>query len=144
MRNVEIRKLKAEDVAALLALKASSLIGAEVLEEQAKSLENTLHAKSVFVDGNLIMCGGVTEYWSGRGEAWALFNPAGRKYFATIQKATITFFKECPIKRVEAAVACDFTIGRRWVETLGFTLDCERLKAFFPNGGDASLYSRIR
>lgn len=143
-RSVRVDKLKAEDVVKLSVLKANPFIGPVLSADQVASLENTPHACSVFVDGDLIVCGGVTEYWAGRGEAWAIFHPEGRKYFATIQRVTREFFDRCPIRRVEASIACDFSVGKRWVESLGFKLECERLRSFFPDGGDATLYSRLR
>lgn len=144
MRKVRVEKLRAEDVAKLLAIKADKMLGSSLIAEQAQSLERTPHACSVFVDDQLIMCGGVTEYWKGRGEAWAIFDPSGKRYFATIQRATRDFFDRCPVRRVEASIECGFTVGKRWVQSLGFKLECERLQSFFPNGGDATLYSRIK
>jgi hypothetical protein len=140
--SVEIRKLKAEDLSSLSKKNLTNYIGF-VSPEQAKVLENGTHNYTVLVDGSPLLCIGVAEYWNGRGEAWAVFDPECKAHFFKLHNAAKKLLAECPVKRIEASVAVEFTPGHRWVRALGFTLENFCARSFLPDGKDASLYSRI-
>lgn len=109
------------------------------------SLEKSSAAGSIVnSDDQVLVCGGVTEYWPNRGEAWAFVSPAAKKHFLSVHKIVKDFLKICPIRRIEASVEIGFKSGHKWVQALGFELDAPLLKAFLPDGKDVSLYSRVR
>lgn len=139
----ELKKIQSGNLIELLEKKSRSFLRT-VTDEQARELEKHPHTYSVFVDGELLMCGGATEYWKDRAEAWAVLDPKCRRHFMELHIAAKQFLKECPIRRIEAAVEVDFESGHRWVRALGFSLEAKHLRSFFPNGGDASLYSLVK
>jgi hypothetical protein len=110
------------------------------------ALEKSPHSYTLMTeeDERVVGCAGVVEYWSGRGEAWAILDTDSRHEFLAMHNTVKRFLDVCPVNRIEAAVDLHFDNGHRWVMALGFRLDAARLRAFFPNGRDASLYSRVR
>lgn len=103
------------------------------------------HAYTIFgEDGQVLLCGGVTDCWPGRGMAWAVLNLDCRHHFISIHNMAKRFFEACPIRRIEAAVEVGFEAGHRWVNALGFQLEAARLRSYFPDGRDASLYARVK
>lgn len=84
------------------------------------------------------------KYWEGRGEAWAIIDDDCKKEFLTIHNFAKRFFEICPLKRIEATVDAGFSPGHRWVKMLGFKLEAPLLKSYLPNGGDSSLYAKVR
>lgn len=142
-KHVEVKKMKVEDAAAMAAKQAFSYIGSEMTPAQIAAIEACEHAYSIFIDGTLKMVAGVTTYWPGRGEAWAILDPQCKTDFMELHHVVKRFLDICPVKRIEAAVECEFTPGHRWVKSLGFELEAKKLRAFLPDGKDASLYARV-
>lgn len=139
----ETRKLRAQDLQFLIDQKGRSYVR-RITDEQAASLEAMPYAVSVFVEGELQLCTGVNVYWPNRGEAWAVFHPHCRKNFIALHHAVKRHLETVPLRRIEAGVDVDFAPGHRWMRALGFELEAPRLRAFLPDGRDASLYSKIR
>lgn len=142
--NVKVEKLQPEHLIELIERKAKSYAGPILTERQVESLAVSDHSHAVFVDGRLMMCAGVQEYWRNRGEAWAVLDPLCKRDFMAIHNVVKRFFEICPVDRIEAAVDISFKPGHRWVKLLGFTMEAERLKKYLPDGKDVSLYSRVR
>lgn len=142
MKNVEVRQIRAGEFLSLIKSDPVCLIK-NVTEEQACILEKAPYSYSILVNDQVVACAGVTEYWAGRGEAWAVLDQKCKMNFLTIHNVVKRFLFICPVKRIEAAVDCDFVAGNRWVKALGFKLEVQRLECFFPNGRPATLYSRI-
>lgn len=113
-------------------------------DAQLDALENCAHSYSVIDDnGDVLMCGGLTEYWSGRAEAWATFNRNARSKFIRLHKIMKRFFQNQPVKRVEAAVQVDYEAGIRLVSSLGFVKESDRMQSYLPDGSDCALFARI-
>lgn len=93
--------------------------------------------------GGVIAIAGVHEYWEGRGEAWILTTAMKKKEFLAIHRAAIRFL-DGHRGRVECVVAADFPQGKRWARMLGFQPESTVMRQYFPNGGDAFLYARVR
>lgn len=138
--SIVVQRLKAQDLQTLVDRKGRSYIG-RITDEQARALEMTSFAYSVFVDGKLELCGGVTEYWANRGEAWAVLDPNCKAHFLALHHRVKRFLEICPIGRIEAGVELGFEAGHRWVKALGFRLEAPKMEAFFPDGKDAALYA---
>lgn len=141
---MRVEKLKAAQLQSLLDRKAKSYVGPVLTEEQIDSLENSKHSYSAFLGEKLLMCGGVSEYWNGRGEAWVVLDPEHKCHFASVLRCAKRFLEFCPVSRIEAAVDVDFKQGHRFVKVLGFSKDVERLECFLPDGKDVSLYSIVK
>ena len=95
--------------------------------------------------GEVVACCGFVTVWPGRSQAWALISatigPAG------MVQLTRAAHREISKKtgRIEAFVAAEFQAAHRWMQLLGFKLETpEPMRRWFPEGGDASLYSRIQ
>lgn len=140
----KVEPLKAADLEHLLAEKARSFLGSPILtENQIMSLEASPYAYTVKVDGKILLCAGVAEYWNGRGEAWAVLHPNTKRNFIAVHNAVKRFLDVCPIDRIEAAVEVDFEPGIRWVCALGFEFEAT-CKKFLPGGKSAHLYAKVR
>jgi len=59
-----------------------------------------------------------------------------------ITRAARRFYEVCPLRRIEAEVACEHEQGRRWVEMLGFERE-GRMRSYWA-GKDFDLYARVR
>jgi hypothetical protein len=107
-------------------------------------IARTPMAYSIQVDGRVIACAGVVEYWKNRGEAWAFVDRKCKREFLALHHIVRDFLDHCPVRRIEAAVSTTFSAGHRWVRALGFELEAPILRAYGPDGGDCSLYARVR
>lgn len=105
---------------------------------------NCKHAFAAEVEGTAIAAAGLLEYWPGRCEVWAVFDPACKPYFLQIHNAVKRFLRVVYVRRIEAIVETDFTAGHRWVKSLGFKMEAERLRSYTVDGLDVSLYVMIK
>ena len=103
------------------------------------------HAFSAFNDaGECVFCGGVTEVWPNRAQAWSVISGSAGKLLPRITRATRRYMELVPWRRIEITVDCEFPQGHRWARLLGFELECERMAAYTPDGRDSALYARVR
>ncbi|HET6890540.1 MAG TPA: hypothetical protein VFH31_05510 [Pyrinomonadaceae bacterium] len=97
------------------------------------------------IEGDLVLgSAGVISIWHGRGIAWAWLSKDCGKYFVRIHRAVKRFLDMSDINRIEATVDCDFHAGHEWIHMLGFELEAERMRGYRPDGGDMSLYARVK
>lgn len=143
---VKLVPMKKEHLLQLLDEKKNSHLKDVMPETQAAFLESTgLNYTMVSTpDEKVLMCGGVSLYWKDRGEAWAVRTTDCAKDFVGIVRLSKKFMWDVPVKRVEAAIETTFPEGHRWIKLLGFTMEAPLLKAYFANGSDVTLYSRIK
>ncbi len=143
----EIVKFKEEHLKPLIGQASNKCIPEWFSSGLAKNLEKTESVTVVYKE-QILMCGGINEYWTGRGQLWAVFNEdAARKNFVPAFRAIkhwITYQIQNKYRRIEMSVDYDFTIGHRRAKLLGFSLDCERARKYLPGGGDCTLYSLVR
>lgn len=140
---VKVIPCKYEHVEELLSLPYNQSLGFVLKPSQKSHIENDL-CKTILVNGDVAFVGGVVQYWENRAEAWAIFRPGLREHFIALHKEVKSYFRSCPFLRIEATVECEFENGHRWIRALGFTLEAPRLKSYFPDGKDASLYALIK
>jgi hypothetical protein len=107
------------------------------------AMEKNPYIRTVEISGEVVFVGGVTQYWPGRGEAWGFFSPSCKSHALSMVKLIKGFLKECPIRRIEASVEVGSLSAHRLVHVLGFNMEAPFMKAFRPDGGDCSLYSRV-
>lgn len=139
----DVVRFKAEHYFKLNEQEATSYVNAFMSEKAIKALENNEHSYSIFINGRLIACAGLVQFWHGRAEAWAMIDKDCRKEFVALHNIVKRFLKACPVKRVEAVVDANFEQGHKWVNYLGFTIEAPLMKAYGINGGDCTLYSRV-
>jgi len=110
----------------------------------ADALEETDWAYTLIDGGSVLGCAGVVPMWQGRGTAWAyLSRRAAGAAFIHVHRAVVRFLEACYLQRIEMTVDCDFEQGHRWARLLGFTMEAKTMRAYRPDGGDCSLYSRV-
>ena len=97
--------------------------------------------------GEVMVCGGITDYWKGRGQVWSIFSERSKKCFVPTYRAIQKWLKyeiETNYKRIELSVDLGFEIGKRRAEMLGFQLECPLARKYLPGGEDCSLYAMVR
>ena len=134
---------KKEHVAEIDQQEQQAIFGKYITEDHLEALENSQYAFTGITD-RVIACAGVLEYWSGRGEAWALLSKSSGREFIYIHNAVKRFLDVCPLQRIEATVDENFSKGHQWIKLLGFIQESIPMKHYYPNGGSAILYSRIK
>lgn len=142
----ELVKFKAAHLRPLLEQPVNAGLRDWFLSGVADQLEVTESASFVYKD-EVMVCGGITKYWEGRGQLWTVFNENAKFNFVPTFRAIkhwLNYQIENQYKRIELSVNCDFEIGRRRAELLGFKLECATAKNYLPSGGDCSLYSLVR
>ncbi len=113
---------------------------------EAIPLENT-NSISILRDDEVMACGGITDYWHGRGICWTSFSEHSKRCFVTVFRLIDRWLKEqlkTKYHRIELSIDYDSQNGRRRAEMLGFRLECELARKFLPNEKDCSLYSLVR
>ena len=98
------------------------------------------------LDGDEVLCcAGLVKQWTNRGLVWAyISNNIGPKRFSVLDRHVRRFLDVAPFDRIEATVDVRFEQGHRWVKSLGFTLEAPMMHRYRPDGGDSSLYARVR
>ena len=139
----ELVPFKREHLEPLMVQKINAFLPQWIRDGQADLMEKT-YSQSIIVEGEVMGCGGIIEFWRGRGQLWALFNErSGIKMMSTF-RAIQRFIETATFKRIEIAVPYELAVGHKRARLLGFKLECEKAECYLSNGGAASLYSRIK
>jgi hypothetical protein len=102
-------------------------------------------ARTLRTDGRVVAFLGFFEYWPGRGECWAVIDEHSGPVFVGVHRvAHRLLHQDCRVRRVEAIVECSFLAGHRWARILGFTQEAARMRHYYENGKDCSLYARVK
>lgn len=141
---VEVVRFKKEHLSELKEHVFGLSVKKNISSQQLENLENRNHSYTVIKEGRVLACAGITEFWPGRGEAWALLDKDIGPLLIDVSREVKKFLDEVPIKRIEAIVYTDFIEGIRWVKLLGFKLESPCMKAYGRNGKDCMLFSRVK
>lgn len=144
MGKIDIVDYKAEHMLALQHTTGHSFIGTTMTAEEAVALEKARHSYTGLLDGKPVFCAGVSEYWPGRGEAWAYMPAHTGKVMLQITRIVKRFFEVCDVQRLEAPVYLDFEAGIRWVKMLGFELETPLMRKYAPGGHDCAMYVKVK
>ena len=87
-----------------------------------------------------IAIAGVTEYWPGRAEGWALLTTKTPEEFFMFHRAVQRFVAKYR-GRLEYVARKDFVEGRRWATILGFAQE-STLHDYYGQDSDAIMYVR--
>lgn len=104
-------------------------------------------ATTVFNEyGKVIACFGVTPYWEGTAEVWALFSEDIVKYGVNLVRVTRQFLDDlqrgAEYRRLQCQIASTNTAAKRFIEHFGFV--CEgTMSKYGPNGEDTDIYARV-
>lgn len=141
---IEIVKFKAQHWHDIDEQEATMHLRVFFTSEQIEKLEDTRYSYTAVSEGRVVACGGVFEYWPGRGEAWMEMAKTCKREFLEIHNAVKRFLDICPLTRIEMTVDSDFDEGHRWARSLGFEMEAERMRKYGPDGKDYALYARIK
>jgi RimJ/RimL family protein N-acetyltransferase len=114
-----------------------------ITDEYARSLESQ-YAFTALVDGRPVLVGGLYEMWENRALLWSLLDSTAGSHFISLHRSVKRFLDMQPYRRIEAECDCDFAPGHRWLKLLGFRLEAARMRAFRVDGGDSSLYAKVK
>ena len=134
---------RAKHMEQIIAQESQQFLGKWIQPGQSKTLENEYTFTGIY-EGRVLICAGLLPAWSNRAIGWAYLDIEARRHMTFITKSIMRFLEICPFDRVETAVDCDFKEGNRWARMLGFDLEASCMKKFRVDGGDCSLYARIR
>jgi hypothetical protein len=79
----------------------------------------------------------------GRAHAWAMLANNIGISFVALHRAARRLLDASPYRRIEMVTGCDFSAAQRWARQLGFEPEAQ-LRAWFPSGAPAVLWSRVR
>ena len=139
----EVLPFKAEHLAVIKLQHMQAYLSNWVTLDHGRGLEQ-FPSYTAFADGVAIGAAGVLNMWQGRGVAWAFIAQTTPHNFLKGHRVVKRFLDGCYTKRIEMTVDCDFPEAHRWAKMLGFTMECERMKHYSPDGRDCALYARIR
>jgi hypothetical protein len=137
-------EFKSEHLQKLLEEDAVSYLRPYFSENVTKTMEQAAHITSIEMNGKVVLCGGVSMYWPGRGEAWVFFDSSCKTNFVPVFRLVKKWLDEVPVRRIEAAVDVGSMFAHRHVQLLGFKMEAPFMKSFRPDGGDCSLYSKVK
>lgn len=117
---------------------------ADLKFEHYLAAEKLPYSWSILVDGQPMACVGVTPYWQGRGEAWALIDVHSGKHFVPLIRAMKRILSLIDCDRIEATIQRDFEQAHRLVKLLGFEIEADCMRKYGVTGLDYSLYARVK
>lgn len=139
---IEVVPFKAAHLAAITLQDAQANLSDWVTVDQGLSLEEH-NSYTALYQGQPVAAAGVINQWFGRATAWAFVGDVGPGVFLPVHRAVKRFLDGCYTQRLEMTVDCDFPQAHRWARMLGFTMECERMRCYTPDGRDSALYARI-
>ncbi len=114
----------------------------EATEEYETQLMRGDRAFALWIGDTIIASFGYMEIWQGRRLIWAVMGVETSKHMRELTAIAKRMLKQYYYRRSEIYVDATFPQGFRWAKMLGFTLETpEPMKGFFPQGGDAYLFS---
>ncbi len=96
------------------------------------------------VGNDVVICGGLVEYWTNRAHLWTLFSKNYLKHPVACFRGMKSFLECQPFNRVEMDTPTDLDIAHRRAKLLGFQLECRIARHYNEIGEDRSLYSWVR
>lgn len=94
------------------------------------------------VDGNVIACIGLINFWPTRRYVWAFLAPSAERHKIALFKAIRLWLKYHGTGRLESAVVPTNMKDVRFAERLGFRSE-GLMEKWTPEGNDVYLYARI-
>lgn len=140
---VELRPYRAADLAGLTLQPSQAAWRDLAGEATALALESAGPAWSLVAGDQTLACGGVVDRGAGRGEAWMLLGADAGRRMLRLTRIVRAWLEIAPYRRIEAASACAFPPGGRWLALLGFENEGP-MTAYCQDGGAAIRWALIR
>lgn len=115
-----------------------------ITDAQLEALEKRKYTYSVVKDDVVYAVLGITEYWPGRGEVWAILKKDLGQDFLMVNACAKHIMDSYSFSRYEAVVNLDFKNGIRWMKSLGFDVEAPLMKKYGRDGKDCVLMSRVQ
>ncbi|MGL4310284.1 MAG: hypothetical protein ACRCSU_07330 [Paracoccaceae bacterium] len=139
---MEFVQMKAEHAAMIRGFEAIHA-GSDMTPDVAVELE-AIGAVSAIDRGEVLAVAGILPRWHGVGLAWAWLGREWRREARAITERVAQELDASPYHRIEAGVRVGYGRGHRWMERLGFALETPIARGWGPDGGDYSIYVRLR
>lgn len=107
-------------------------------------IERSGRAYTVLADTCPIACFGSVEVYPHRAVVWCLLDKNVGPLMHGCTRIGRNFVDSLPHDRIEMEVDWEFEAGHRWAKLLGFTKEVERIRCYNVQGGDSSIYSRVK
>ncbi len=140
---LEIRKFAAEDIKKIR-LQNHDLLELNKLPDSFYKAVEPLESYSIFLGDKPIACVGIVQYWTGRGEVWAVIDRESGASFISLVRALEKLLSKSECTRIEATVIKQFVNGHRLAKILGFDMEASTMKKYGVTGLDYSLYARVK
>ena len=122
-------------------------IGAEAAKIYAMAYYLRGAAVSIKKGDKIVGCAGVFELWDGVGEAWSMFTDELRKCPFFLHRKAIKVLDDIitsrKYHRVQSIVLSTDPAARKWIERLGFTMECA-MEKFGSDQSEHFMYKRIQ
>ncbi len=141
---IRVERFKREHYSQMKETGATSWLSEGTSQAELIALENAPFSYTGFAGDKVVFCAGILEYWNGRGEAWVILATDCKPHFMEIHNVCKRFLEICSVNRIEATVDIDFKQGHRWCKALGFELEAKRMRSYYADGRDCSLYAFVR
>lgn len=105
--------------------------------------EHGVHTYSVVDQGEILLCMGLMPLWGRVAEAWMLVGPDVWRASTYLYRLLSWGLPTLPFKRIQATVRCDFAVGQRFAERLGFVNE-GIMRAYDLEGLDVYRYARVQ
>lgn len=115
-----------------------------ISESKKHDIENMKYSFSILHKGAVLCCGGILEFWPGRGEAWIIFSEEARKHMVGVVRLARKVLDDTPFKRIEATVDIGLECAEKWINLMGFKLEAPLMKSYGRLGEDCMLFSRVK
>lgn len=104
------------------------------------------YSRSLLVNDEIMMCGGVMPLWGTRAIAWSFIGKNAVSHMRILTKETNKYLDEFnkEFKRIEMSVGIEYKLGHKWAKMLNFELETEFAPKYDAFGNDSSVYVRIR
>lgn len=112
-------------------------------DAQLRGLEQ-LPSYTVMNSGQVLMLFGHVAFHDQRALVWSILSEDAGGHMISVHRIGQRFVDSLPYRRIEMEVDCEFEQAHRWARMLGFSLEVPRLRCHREDGGDTSIYARIR
>lgn len=139
--DVEVRAYVPEDFLALRLQPMQSQPIAGQTEANADDLAASTESYTATVDGEVIACIGLIQFWPGRRLVWAYLAYNAGPHMLRLTRLILRWMRYHGQGRIEAAIDPEFPASIRWAHRLGFQRE-GTMRQYVP-GKDYDLYARI-
>lgn len=116
------------------------------LKNRAQEVADAKTAFTVFHEGNISLCFGITPYWPGMAEAWMIPSRYALDRGLRLTRGAKRFFDKIgpslDLRRLQVVVCVDREKAVSWAEFLRFKRE-GLMRRYGPEGSDYYMYARI-